>query len=172
VTDLTSTCLTPPFVDLPVQVYAECKSQGECFEIITLIGNKSQLEIWKTYHPWAAILCHGPTRKKALEEKYGIYASPALIVFGPDGSLCSRNARGAVMDHGAKAFPWVGMEDESQAPPDKASSSMRWRRLFQIFLWLLFIVGGGTTYFHNKFTAQQKALGAPIVNIKSRHEEL
>lgn len=58
------------------------------------------------------------------------------------------------MEHGASAFPWKGMEEEIQAPPDKASSPKKYWKLFLIFLWLVFIIGGGVTYFHNKFTSQ------------------
>ena len=148
------------------QVYAECKRAGKAFEVITLISNTSQLDIWKREHPWSSILCHGPTKKRVLEGKYQIYSSPALIVFAPDGSLCSRNARGAVMDLGADGFPWQGQEDPIQAPPGKPSNYKILWQVTKILAWLVFIVGTSTTYFHYLFSTpdqvQDAAAGAQI----------
>lgn len=145
------------FTERLTKVYSDLKRQGKNIEIVTLIGNTSQLEIWNKCHSWPAILCHGPTKKRALEQRWSIFSSPALVILAPDGTLCCRNARGAVMDQGADGFPWQGMEDEIQAPPDQPRNLQKLSRVAMIILWLVFIVSAGTNYFHGILSNQQPA---------------
>jgi thiol-disulfide isomerase/thioredoxin len=90
-----------------VAAYNQLQTEGKPFEVVLVTSDQSEADM-KAYMkshdmPWLAIP-FGDKPINALKKKYGVAGIPTLVVVDAAGKTLSANARGAVMQDGAKAY--------------------------------------------------------------------
>jgi len=91
-----------------IQVYDKLMERKEPFEIVFISSDRDQkgFEDYYSSMPWLA-LPFGDKTKDHLQRTFNVQGIPTLIVIGPDGETVTTNARSAVSDHGARAYPFT-----------------------------------------------------------------
>lgn len=88
------------------------------FEIIFASWDQSKAEFDEYYqeHPWLAFPYESSKQiVEQLGSKYQVRSIPTLLVFGPDGSLITREGRSSVVnDPAAAEFPWKNADANAE----------------------------------------------------------
>lgn len=90
------------------EVYAELKAKQCDLEVIFVSSDMDQSSFDEYYSsmPWLA-LPFGDRRKNFLSRKFKVTGIPTLVALDAAGRTTTTAARGFVMQHGAKAFPFT-----------------------------------------------------------------
>eukprot|EP01106_Pelomyxa_sp_JSP_P005270 TRINITY_DN1835_c0_g1_i12.p1 TRINITY_DN1835_c0_g1~~TRINITY_DN1835_c0_g1_i12.p1 ORF type:complete len:576 (-),score=190.46 TRINITY_DN1835_c0_g1_i12:66-1793(-) len=98
-------------------VYKEIRDAGNRFQIV-FVSSDSDEAAFNEYFgemPWLALPYADRETKDSLSKKYDVKGIPSLVMVDSTGNELMRNARGAVAQFGAKAWPFVQSQIDEMA---------------------------------------------------------
>jgi len=95
------------FTPMLVKAYKELQAAGKPFEVVLVSHDQDKASARKYMKshdmPWLAVPFKAKQREM-LKKKFGVQGIPTLVIIDSEGKTLSNNARGDVMQNGAKAF--------------------------------------------------------------------
>ncbi|KAK9117164.1 hypothetical protein Sjap_016111 [Stephania japonica] len=122
------------FLPKLIEAYHEIKAKDDGFEVIFISSDRDQEAFNEFFSsmPWLA-LPFGDERKKSLSRTFKVSGIPTVIAIGANGKTVTDEARGIIMTHGAKAYPFTAerlkeleeeIEEMAKGWPEKLKSAL------------------------------------------------
>jgi len=95
------------FTPMLIKAYEELQAEDKPFEVVLVSHDRDKASARKYMKshkmPWLAVPFKAKQREM-LKMKFGVQGIPTLVIINDKGEILSKNARGEVMQKGAKAF--------------------------------------------------------------------